>query len=133
MSVQVFFRLEHFGSHIGQAIDMSQQRGLVFLAELFQQALIALPRPRHHRIMDDQTGPRKANQHFPVVLAVDRSGRQLADTRPARARLIGPLSMPAASASLTTLIGGRRPGDATSPNSTEERPARRSWRRSPPA
>src|SRR4051812_32255142 len=49
----------------------------------------------------------------------------LRETSSASARLICPLSCPTASASRATLIGGRRPSEATRPNSTEDNPASR--------
>ena len=60
-----------------------------------------------------------------LSLGLTSLATSLRDTSSASARLICPLSMPTASASRTTLIGGRRPSEATRPNSTEESPASR--------
>jgi hypothetical protein len=91
---------------------------------LLQQAPIALQRPRHHRVTGDQTNVGQADQHFAAIPGLTRPGNQLAGDQPGpSARLICPSPMPTASASLTTVIGGRRrPSGAASPNYTDERP-----------
>jgi hypothetical protein len=89
MSVQAFFSVEHFGGHIGQAIDMTQQHSHSFLAKFLAASADCAPvRLPHHRMMGDQTGPHKANQYFRVVPGVVARETSLRDTSPASEDII---------------------------------------------